>query len=87
MTCGCRFLSLSVFLILILLCGMLPSCERSQMKHGRVLRVEFWMGSLKKTGELLDPKNLETVYEYYLLENLAVGLVRDDIEDPRRRFL
>jgi len=30
----------------------------------------------------VDPTNLDTIYEYYLLENLASGLVRDDQEMP-----
>ena len=28
--------------------------------------------------KLLDPHNLQYVFEYYLLENLSVGLVRDN---------
>lgn len=37
----------------------------------------YLISILKEGQELLDPKNTETVWEYYLLENLSCGLVRD----------
>ncbi len=30
----------------------------------------------------LDPENLYTIYEFYLLENLGIGLVKDDVQAP-----
>jgi hypothetical protein len=47
------------------------------------LTVPFPFGVLKKDKSLLDPRNLATTWEYYLLENLAVGLLRDDLADAR----
>jgi MarR-like DNA-binding transcriptional regulator SgrR of sgrS sRNA len=37
----------------------------------------FPLGLLKPGPELLDPDNTETIWEYYLLENISCGLVRD----------
>ena len=37
---------------------------------------------LNRTDHLVDPQNLDSVYEYYLLENLGAGLVRDDASAP-----
>lgn len=45
------------------------------------LRVLFMMGLLKQSQLILDPENTETTSEYYLLENLAVGLLRDDVNE------
>ncbi len=39
----------------------------------------FDFSVLKMDKKILDPANTNTVYEYYLLENLAAGLVRDDV--------
>lgn len=41
------------------------------------LQVLFPTSVLRPTVDLLDPDNTETIWEYYLLENLACGLVRD----------
>ncbi|MBI4925722.1 MAG: hypothetical protein HY843_07340 [Bdellovibrio sp.] len=42
----------------------------------------FPFGVLKKDATLLDLSNTETTYEYYLLENLSMGLIRDDVREP-----
>lgn len=47
------------------------------------LHVLFPFSTLKKDKTLLAPKNTRSTSEYYLLENLGLGLVRDDINDPR----
>ena len=47
-----------------------------------VLHTIFPVGTLKPDGTLLDPANTDSVWHYYLLENLAVGLVRDDVRAP-----
>lgn len=41
------------------------------------IRVFFSLNLLKTDQSLLDPDNTETVWEYYLLENLSCGLIRD----------
>ena len=41
------------------------------------VRIHFPLSFLKTGPELLDPDNTETIWEYYLLENLSCGLVRD----------
>lgn len=41
------------------------------------LNVVFPVALLKPNISLLDPENTETVWEYYLLENLSCGLIRD----------
>lgn len=51
------------------------------MLHGP-LNVIFPTGLLKSTASLLDPENTETVWEYYLLENLSCGLIRDSKTAP-----
>ncbi len=42
-----------------------------------VMQILFPVVLLKPGPELLDPDNTETIWEYYLLENLSCGLVRD----------
>jgi hypothetical protein len=46
------------------------------------IEVLFPLALLKEDPRVLDPDNLETTSEYYLLENLAVGLLRDDLNNP-----
>ncbi len=41
------------------------------------IKVLFPLTLLKPSVELLDPSNTETIWEYYLLENLSCGLIRD----------
>ncbi len=41
------------------------------------LKVMFPVSYLKEDVSLLDPENTNSVWEYYLLENLSCGLVRD----------
>lgn len=43
----------------------------------------FPLFMLQGKEKLVDPTNLQTIYDYYLLENLAAGLVRDDDTDAR----
>lgn len=43
----------------------------------RELLVTFPFMYFKDSADLIDPGNTSTVYEYYLLENLGLGLVRD----------
>lgn len=52
------------------------------MTHSKTLRVGFPLIFLRQDQKILDPRNTDTVYEYYLLENLAVGLVRDSSQSP-----
>ncbi len=51
-------------------------------KPQNVLRAVFPVGSLRSDGTLFDPTNTDSVWEYYLFENLAAGLIRDDVENP-----
>lgn len=44
------------------------------------LRVVFPFSLLHAKERLIDPSNLENISEYYLLENLGLGLLRDDPE-------
>ena len=53
------------------------------MSSPAVLRVAFPFGVLKKDSSLLDPRNTATTWEYYLLENLGAGLLRDDLSEAR----
>lgn len=46
------------------------------------LKVMFPIGVLKSSIALIDHENAETVWEYYLLENLSCGLVRDSRSSP-----
>jgi len=39
--------------------------------------------TLSAESKLIDPNNTATVYEYYLLENLASSIIQDSTEDPR----
>lgn len=41
------------------------------------LKILFPVSLLKDGAALLDPDNTETIWEYYLLENISCGLVRD----------
>ncbi len=48
-------------------------------KTERPMQVLYYTNTLLRDQRLnLDPTNLDTVQQYYLAENLAVGLVRDD---------
>jgi MarR-like DNA-binding transcriptional regulator SgrR of sgrS sRNA len=51
-----------------------PSSDR------RELNVIFPLRVLRPDSKLLNPQNTETTYEYYLLENLGAGLVRDEVD-------
>lgn len=51
-------------------------------KESDQLNVLFPVSLLKRDASLIDVSNLDTIYSYYLAENLAAGLVRDDINDP-----
>jgi MarR-like DNA-binding transcriptional regulator SgrR of sgrS sRNA len=44
------------------------------------LRVAFRFGQLKKEPRLVEPADIDNVSQYYFIENLSVGLVRDDIQ-------
>lgn len=52
------------------------------MTRPKTLRVGFPLWVLRQDQRILDPNNTELVYHYYLLENLAVGLVRDSSQSP-----
>lgn len=52
------------------------------MTHTRTLRVGYPLFVFRQDQTILDPRNTELVYQYYLLENLAVGLVRDSSQSP-----
>lgn len=41
------------------------------------IKILFPVVLLKEAPALLDPNNTETIWEYYLLENISCGLVRD----------
>lgn len=53
-----------------------------RMAQPKVLRVGFPLAFIRQDQKILDPDNTDTVYQYYLLENLAVGLVRDSSQSP-----
>ncbi|MDX6769068.1 MAG: ABC transporter substrate-binding protein [Elusimicrobiota bacterium] len=55
---------------------------RYRMKAPNVLRVGYPFAVLRQDQKLLDPDNTEFAYQYYLLENLAIGLVRDSSQSP-----
>ena len=55
----------------------------SMRKDSTPVNVLFPMMLLRDAPTFVDPTNLNTIYEYYLLENLAAGLIRDDVSDPR----
>jgi hypothetical protein len=46
------------------------------------LNIIFPVVFLKQSIALLDPENTETTWEYYLIENLSCGLIRDDQKSP-----
>ncbi len=50
---------------------------RSRVVNREPLNVVFPVGLLKQDISLLDPENTESIWEYYLLENIGCGLVRD----------
>ena len=52
-------------------------------KDRATVNVLFPTMMLRNAPTFVDPTNLNTIYEYYLLENLAAGLIRDDVSDPR----
>lgn len=60
---------------------LLAGCRSQTMKPG-VLRVGFPLVLLKADRSLLNPQDTDSVYQFYLLENLAIGLVRDDSRSP-----
>ena len=52
------------------------------MSQPKVLRVGYPLSFIQKGQILLDPTNTDSVYQFYLLENLAAGLVRDSSQSP-----
>lgn len=54
--------------------------SKSKTAEPSTLRVIYPVGLLSAEDRLLDPANLNSVYHYYLLENLASGLVSDSLE-------
>ncbi len=48
----------------------------------KILKSVFPVNNLRKDGTLIDPANTNGVWDYYLLENLASGLVTDDMSRP-----
>src|SRR5690349_8556483 len=49
-------------------------------KAGGRLEVLFPLVYLTHSDRIIDPSDLKTDVEYYLLENLAVGLLRDSMD-------
>ena len=49
-------------------------------KESSALEVLFPLHVFKSDATLFDPRHIDTIFDYYLLENLAVGLVRDSLE-------
>lgn len=62
--------------------GAMLVYSRRHATRTRILRVGYPLWLFEKDRRLLDPRNLEFVYEYYLLENLTLGLVRDSNRSP-----
>lgn len=56
--------------------------RQNHSKDTKSLEVLFPLWLFNPTQALLDPYNTENVFEYYLLENLACGLVRDSRKSP-----
>ncbi len=52
------------------------------MTQSKTLRVGYPLLFFREDQTILDPRNTESIYQYYLLENLAVGLVRDSSQSP-----
>jgi ABC-type transport system substrate-binding protein len=50
--------------------------------HGETLKVKYPLTLLLGDASLFDPANHDSVYTYYLAENLGAGLVRDDTASP-----
>ena len=48
-----------------------------QKSGEKILQVLFPIAFLKEDSHLVDVTNLKTIYEYYLVESLAAGLLRD----------
>lgn len=76
---GFRLFAVGCPLVLSLLGG---ETESMKLDKEKIFRVGYPLGVLRKEQTLLDPANLSTTFEYYLLENLAVGLVRDSKSSP-----
>jgi ABC-type transport system substrate-binding protein len=75
--------TISVLFGLSLLLGVIYMNYPKPSPEIRTLKVVYPIRSFQNREILLDPRNTHTVWEYYLLENLAVGLVRDSLSDPR----
>ena len=71
-----------VFLAVLLgICSML-TVRGLSVSRARFVRAGFQLSRLLQDRRILDPENTETVSQYYLLENLTVGLVRDSNRAP-----
>lgn len=51
-------------------------------KSNANFKAAYFLRHLRSGAELLDPQNTDTVWEYYLLENLSCGLIRDSKTSP-----
>jgi ABC-type transport system substrate-binding protein len=79
-------LSKVVFAFFIFLLGVLFKAHLFDLKKendSKALKVVYPIRAFSNRDGILSPENTETVWEYYLLENLAVGLIRDSLSDPR----
>ena len=71
-------------IIFVLVCSILlvAFIMMSKLKDQSSLRVLFPIHILKSSAQIIDPSNTVTTGEYYLLENLAAGLIRDLKDSP-----
>ena len=79
LTVACRVLcSMRIFLSVIFLLIVGFGIYFMDSKKRNEITLHFPLKHIWKNTNLINPEKLETIYEYYLLENLAVGLVSDD---------
>lgn len=69
--------------VFILICLAVAGIRWWQRQHeSKMLRVAFPLRVLRQDQQILEPHNTSTVYHYYLLENMALGLIRDSSQSP-----
>lgn len=70
----------SIALAVIALCTF--ALETALSPKPNALRVGYPFQQFSGKDHLIDPANTETIFEYYLLENLSIGLLRDSLSEP-----
>jgi hypothetical protein len=73
---------LSIGAVVVLAIFGVWKLNQGEQMHQQPVKILFPTDILIAGPALMDPNNTESIFEYYLLENLACGLVKDSSQSP-----